>query len=160
MKCITYCGKHILVRKEIAAAISKSKKKMRYQEKHKRDHFEIDMENETVRVIPSREDSYDRLLDEKLLGFSAECESVDNIAFQKMLREELQIVINQLSVADQHLIRLLFWDDLSEKNAAEMLKITQQAINKRKKRILRKLKRILETTENGLLKSFLIGLSI
>ncbi len=61
-------------------------------------------------------------------------------------REEDQILkraLNQLSVEDHQLIRRLFWDEADQRGVAATLHISQQSVSRRKARVLRQLRRLL-----------------
>lgn len=53
--------------------------------------------------------------------------------------------LSQLSSEDQLLIRRLFWDDADQRRLAATLQISQQCVSKRKARVLRKLRRALNS---------------
>jgi hypothetical protein len=57
--------------------------------------------------------------------------------------ESLRSALLELSFADQWLVRELFWNGMSEDKVARNLKITQQAVSKRKSKIIRKLRHLL-----------------
>lgn len=58
--------------------------------------------------------------------------------------EELYKVLSLLSEDEQYLIKQLFFEERTERGLAEELKIYHNAVHKRKNRILKKLKNILE----------------
>ncbi len=71
----------------------------------------------------------------------------DNIPSQvesKLMYEALYEALSILPDDEEALIRKLFFEELTERNAAEKYGVSQAAINKRKARILKKLKKILE----------------
>ena len=57
--------------------------------------------------------------------------------------DSLRCALLELPFADQWLVRELFWNGMSEDKVARNLKITQQAVSKRKSKIIRKLRRLL-----------------
>jgi predicted transcriptional regulator len=57
----------------------------------------------------------------------------------------------QLPSADQWLVRRLFWDSVSQDKVARNLKITQQAVSKRKRKIIRKLRQLLRDARAAML---------
>ena len=57
--------------------------------------------------------------------------------------DSLQGALLELPFADQWLVRQLFWNSVSEDKIAQNLKITQQAVSKRKRKIIRKLRQLL-----------------
>jgi DNA-directed RNA polymerase specialized sigma subunit len=63
----------------------------------------------------------------------------------------LQCALLELPFTDQWLIRQLFWNSMSEDKVARNLKITQQAVSKRKKKIIHKLRHLLGDARAALL---------
>ncbi len=94
-------------------------------------------------MIPSREDSYERLLEEHNLPADEQAD-VENIVLRKILRKQLHEAIRNLEEGEQYLIIQLFFMDRSERELAEELGLSQKAVNKRRHKILRKLKKFLE----------------
>ena len=67
--------------------------------------------------------------------------------------DSLQCALLKLPFIDQCLIRELFWEKTSEGSLATNLKISQQAVSKRKRKIILKLRRLLSETRVTLLLS-------
>lgn len=59
------------------------------------------------------------------------------------LKDSLQSALTELSQADQWLIRQVFWNETTEDQVAKSLNISQQAVSKRKRRIICRLRRLL-----------------
>ena len=55
----------------------------------------------------------------------------------------LKQALSQLSVEDHHLIQRLFWDEAGQRRVAATLHISQQSVSRRKARVLRQLRRLL-----------------
>ena len=53
------------------------------------------------------------------------------------------MALKQLSEDEWVIIKMLFYDEMSERDTAKVLGISQVAVNKRKHRILKKLKKII-----------------
>ncbi len=68
------------------------------------------------------------------------CETVVNAVMVDRLKAALPL----LSDSEQELIQAIFFDGLSEREVGARLGITQSVVNKRKARILRKLRKIIE----------------
>ena len=66
--------------------------------------------------------------------------SIDELVVRKMETDKLISCIPLLEQEEQHLIRDLFYDGLTERNAAKKYGVSQVAIHKRKLRVLKKLK--------------------
>ena len=128
---------------EVIAVLRKTERQMQYQEYDiKAERTVIDHKTQTVLVIPSREDSYERLveLDEQ---FEAE-NKTEEIVIQKIVYEQLHHAISLLSEDEQYLIKQLFFEERTERELDEEYQLSQNAINKRRKKVLSKLKRFLE----------------
>jgi len=65
--------------------------------------------------------------------------------------DALRCALLELPLADQWLVRQLFWNSTSEGNVARNLKITQQAVSKRKRKIIRKLRQLLRDARTATL---------
>jgi DNA-directed RNA polymerase specialized sigma24 family protein len=67
--------------------------------------------------------------------------------------DSLRYALLELPFADQWLLRQLFWNSVSQDNIARNLKITQQAVSKRKRKIIRKLRQLLRDARATMLLS-------
>jgi DNA-directed RNA polymerase specialized sigma24 family protein len=67
--------------------------------------------------------------------------------------DSLRCALLELPFTDQWLVRQLFWNGMTEDKVARNLKITQQAVSKRKKKIIRKLRHLLRDIHAALLGS-------
>ena len=67
--------------------------------------------------------------------------------------DSLRCALLELSFTDQWLVRQLFWNGMSEDKVARNLKITQQAVSKRKRKIIRKLRHVLRDAHAAMLLS-------
>ena len=67
--------------------------------------------------------------------------------------DSLGCALLELPFADQWLVRQLFWNSVSQDKVARSLKITQQAVSKRKRNIIRKLRQLLRDARTSLLLS-------
>lgn len=138
-------GQFIEVTDEVYAAYMQGDRKMRYFENDlKSERTVLDKNGQVVQVIPSREDSLDRLMDENARQFSHSDESVENVVLRKMEQDKLHTALSQLSPEEQSLIWALFFEERSESELAAELGISQPAVYKRKIKILKKLKLFLE----------------
>ncbi len=129
---------------EVIEVLRETERKMQYQEYDlKAEQTIIDQDAQEIRVIPSREDSYERLLEEHNLPADEQAD-VENIVLRKILRKQLHEAIRNLEEGEQYLIIQLFFMDRSERELAEELGLSQKAVNKRRHKILGKLKKFLE----------------
>ena len=97
-----------------------------------------------MQIIPSREDSLDRLVDENARQFSDEQESVESVVLLKLEVDRLHTALSLLTPEERALIQALFFDERKESELAVELGISQPAVYKRKMKILKKLKIFLE----------------
>ena len=116
-------------------------------------YFEHDLKTERLvrgengqieQVIPSREDSLDRLVDENAQQFSDDHEDVESRVLQHLEVDRLHIALSKLEPQELALIQALFFEERTESEIATELGISQPAVYKRKMKILRKLKFFLE----------------
>jgi RNA polymerase sigma factor, sigma-70 family len=105
------------------------------------------VKRETVTFIPSAEDSFDRLSD---LGteFATDEKSIEDILITREDVEKLRAALEKLTDDERRLIGELFFtqdcEGLFESEIGEILGITQQAVSKRRAKILNKLKNFIE----------------
>lgn len=138
-------GQYVEVTDEVYAAYMQSDRKMRYFENDlKTERFVLGKEGQVVQIIPSREDSLDRLMDENAQQFSGGEESVENIVLHKLEVDKLHTALSMLTSEEQALIQALFFEEHTESELAVKLGISQPAVYKRKMKILKKLKSFLE----------------
>ena len=129
---------------EVIEVLRETERKMQYQEYDlKAERTIIDQEAQQIRVIPSREDSYERLVEQDV-QFLDEGEQVEDQVLRKVQCEMLHKALLLLSDEEEELIRLLFFEERTEREVAEIMGIYHNAVHKQKKRILRKLKNILK----------------
>lgn len=130
---------------EVLAALRASDRQMRrFENELKTERFEADNEKQVARFIPSREDSYERLVEEDRLQFADEEMSVeDAVEYREMIRYLYQ-ALAQLEVAEQALIRADFFLMKTEAECAKTAGISQPGYRKRRDRILRKLRKSLK----------------
>lgn len=138
-------GRYVEVTDEVYMAYTQSDRKMRYFENDlKTERFVLGKEGQVVKVIPSREDSLDRLMDENAQQFPGDEESVENTVLHKLEVDKLHTALAMLTPEEQALIQALFFEERSESEMAVELGISQPAVHKRKVKILKKLKLFLE----------------
>lgn len=129
---------------EVIAILRTTERKMQYQEYDlKVERTIINQGNHTVTVIPSREDSYERL-QEQAVQFGEEAESVEETVLRNLQYEKLHKALSLLSEDERELMDRLFFQGQTEREVAENMGVYRNAVHKRKNRILQKLKKILE----------------
>ena len=139
-------GKSVEVTDEVYDAYMKGDRKIRY--------FEIDLKTERmhikgcdrIAVVPSREDSLDRLMDDQAYQFSDDSEGVEEFVLRKVSYETLYEALDKLSKDEQTFVFAMFFENKTEREFAALMGITQPAIHKRKIKILDKLKNFLKNS--------------
>lgn len=90
---------------------------------------------------------YDALDCEDFLGadiIADTSDSIEEIYERKELTEIVRNSIFQLAPRDQELVRMLFYCCMTETEVAAQMNISQSAVNQRKNRTLKKMKKFLE----------------
>jgi RNA polymerase sigma factor (sigma-70 family) len=129
---------------EIIKVLEQSDRKMEYQQYDlKTERFRVHYATQTVICIPSREDSYDRLLEEDR-QFAADGESVEDTAVKTVMIEKMLECLTLLTPTERELVTALFFEGKSERQLAKQSGVPQRTINDRKKKILGELKKLLE----------------
>lgn len=141
---IDYRKKYPGLSDEIVKALQKSDRKMEYQQYDlKVDRYKADKVAGTVIHIPSREISYDMLLEESR-QFQMESESVEDQAVTAVMVERMMVYLRTLPLEERNLIRELFFRNKSERQLSAETGIPQMTIHYRKRKILKKLRKLLE----------------
>lgn len=128
----------------VIEVLEKSDRKMEYQQYDlKVERCHIDSLNRAVTYIPSREDSYERLIEENR-QFAVDGESVEDAAVKAVLIEKMLSSLMLLKQEEQELIKELFFKGKSEYQLAAETGIPRMTIHNRKRRILSHLKKLIE----------------
>lgn len=134
-------GIAVEVSDEIYKILKKSDRRIKYVEKDlKETRYIINQKKATVKEIPSREDSLDRLTEIGKDFADSNSDFQDSMVLKIMLDEALA----RLSDEERYLITQLFYFGRTERELAAELHQTQQNINKIKRRILCRLYEILK----------------
>lgn len=129
---------------EVIAVLRTTERKMQYQEYDlKVERTITDEQGQIVEVVPSREDSYERLLemDEQ---FAEDAASVEEQAIHNILIQQLHKALSLLSEDERLLMEQLYFEGRTEREIAKERGVYHNAIHKQKNRVLDKLKKILE----------------
>ncbi len=138
-------GQFVEVTDEVYTAYMQGDRKMRYFEADLKSERPVYGSNgEIKQVLPSREDSLDRLMEENARQFAAAAESVEDVVIRKLAVDKLHTALMQLTKEERDFICALFFDEKTESEVAKGLGVSQQAVHKRKSRILKKLKNFFE----------------
>ena len=114
----------------------------------KEEYFTYDLKAEkfskkTVSFLPSREDSYERLLEANQQFVIQEVSVQAQV--EKLLDVEIvRKALSFLNPEEKELINLLFYQEKTEQEVGILLHISQQAENKRKQAVLIKLRKLLK----------------
>lgn len=128
---------------EVIAVLKMTERKMQYQEYDlKVEQTIIDEEKQTVTVIPSREDSYERL-SETAVQFVDQTQGIEEQVIHRLEVKQLYKALSLLSDDERYLIKQLYFEERSERDLAKEMGIYHNAIHKQKKQILARLKKIL-----------------
>ena len=92
---------------------------------------------------PSREDSYERLLEKNQQFFSNDKLPEEQLLHMLLLKQ-LENALHNLSTDELALIYALFYQEQTESQLGKALNISQAAVNKRKSKVLKKLRDFFE----------------
>ena len=142
---IYYNGQFIEVTHEVYTVLIKSDRKIKYFENDlKEEKIILDKKGTVVEIIPSREDSLDRLQDDNERQFADNSDSVEEIALRNLRYEQLHNAISMLKPDEQALIEALYFNFLTQNDYAKQIGLSQQAVSKKRTKILKKLKIFIE----------------
>lgn len=128
----------------VIIVLRQTERKMKYQEYElKKEKFLVNQKENKVTCIPSREDSYERLLDMEY-QFIKEQPSVEEEAIRAIMYEKLYKALRMLKKEDRDLLIKFYFQERSEREIANQLGLSQNAINKRRHKILKRLYQIME----------------
>lgn len=136
-------GQAFEVSKELYEAYYKGQRKEKYfTHDLKEEHTRVDKETGRIFTIPSREDSYERLLETEK-QFAEEAEDVMETAIRAVMLEKLNEALHTLTDDEKAIIYALFYQEISEAELAKQLGIARTTLQSRKYKILEKLKNLL-----------------
>lgn len=139
-------GKQIEVSPEVYDLYIKSDRKNRYfTDDLKTEKVIVNQDKETVTFIPSREDSFDRLMDENKVQFVDESEDVEDKALKNLMIEKLLKLLKELDSDEWGIIDAIYYKGKSEREFSAETGIPQKTVNYRKRKILAKLRKLLES---------------
>ncbi|OUQ79812.1 sigma-70 family RNA polymerase sigma factor [Flavonifractor sp. An100] len=112
-------------------------------ERHTRTLDEKDIRN--GKVSYSDLDTKETLGEEMVPDLAAE--SVEDRAVKNVLLQKLRLCLTMLPLEEQKLIYALYYEELTEREYAQQIKLSQRAVNKRRHKILKKLRAMLKIKE-------------
>ena len=137
-------GQRIPVSEEVYREYRHAEDKERYfMGKLKKGRTKVNQETQEIQYIPSRELSYEQLV-EKDWQFTASGDSVEDRVVRAAMMEKLQAVLHSLSAEELALLNELFYLEKTEQEVAGLYAVSQNTIHYRKKRLLDKLRKMME----------------
>ena len=111
-------GQEFEVSRELYEAYMKGYRKEKYFiHDLKKERRRVDEKTGKVRMVPGREDSYERLLEAEKC-FMAEAESVGDAAVHAVMLEKLSEALHMLTLKERRIIYSLFYKEISETQPA------------------------------------------
>ncbi|MDY4098332.1 MAG: sigma factor-like helix-turn-helix DNA-binding protein [Lachnospiraceae bacterium] len=136
-------GQSFEVSREVYEVYYKGQRKEKYfMEDLKREQKRKNPKTGEIMVIPSREDSYERLLEAEK-QFVSDTESVEELVMRGIILERLDYAMKKLTKEELAIIYALFYQEISELELAKQLGIPRTTLQSRKYKILEKLKKLL-----------------
>ena len=136
-------GQSFEVSREVYEVYYKGQRKEKYfMEDLKREQKRKNPKTGEIMVIPSREDSYERLLEAEK-QFVSDTESVEELVMRGIILERLDYAMKKLTKEEVAIIYALFYQEISELELAKQLGIPRTTLQSRKYKILEKLKKLL-----------------
>lgn len=130
--------------KKVIQELKKSERKMQYQEYDlKEEKIIVDQVMQETTIIPSKEDSIDRLM-EINYPFKDGSEELEEQAIKNVLLDRLGKAVQALSAKEQRLIADVYVWEKTERQIAKEYGISQNMVHKRKKHALDKLRKLLK----------------
>ncbi len=136
-------GQTFEVSRELYEAYYKGRRKEKYfTQDLKQERTRVDQETGQITVIPSREDSYERLLEAEK-QFAEDAEDIEDVAIRAVMLEKLAAAIHTLTDEEKTIIHALFYQEISEVELAKKMGIPRTTLRSRKDKILEKLKELI-----------------
>lgn len=137
-------GQPIPVSEEVYREYYRAENKERYfMGRLKKGHTTVDLDTQQIQYIPSREVSYEQLLEQDW-QFAAPDASVEDKVVRSDMLEKLEAVLHSLSAEELALLEALFYLEKTEREVAGLYDVSQNTIHYRKSRLLDKLKKMME----------------
>lgn len=139
-----YENKHFIRLHAMVLEVSEKEYKDFYKNARRQRYLtEEAISNRTISInVPLRNEDDSEEMPEDIIADQAQ--GVEEQAEMMILSDKIHAAISLLSKGEQKLIQEIFFDEMTERDLAEIYEVSQVAIHKRKKRILKKLKKILE----------------
>ena len=136
-------GQTFEVSRELYEVYYKGRRKEKYfTQDLKQERTRVDQETGQITVIPSREDSYERLLEAEK-QFAEDAEDIEDVAIRAVMLEKLAAALHTLTDEEKTIIHALFYQEVGEVELAKRMGIPRTTLRSRKDKILKKLKELL-----------------
>ena len=133
------------VKPEVMRVLRSSDRKMRYMEQQlKASRFVVDQKSGIAQFFPGRESSLEYMAEENHQPVVDERPGPEEQFLHSERLRQLWITLEGLTDAERKLIHALYFEQMSERQFSQIVGVSQQAINYRKRKILSKLRRVLE----------------
>lgn len=137
-------GQPVEVSEAIYKAYIQGERKMRYFESDLKTERAVYYPDGTIkRLVPSKEDSFDRLVDENYIQFADDSAAVEDIIIHNEEINKLRAAMDSLSKKQKDLLYLRYWQSMSQAEVAKIIGTTQQSISYQERKILSLLKKFL-----------------
>lgn len=90
-----------------------------------------------------KEYSYERMIEDGMQIADPE-KLIEEIVADKLMLDKLFLALEMLSEDERDIIQYLFYDERTERDIASEFQIAQQTLHKKKNRILKKLRHLIE----------------
>jgi RNA polymerase sigma factor (sigma-70 family) len=140
-RLIKICDEKIPVSEEVYQAFYKGKRREKYMQNDvKVGRIDVDMENQKVTFVDSKEDSIERLLEQGVC-FQDE-QAVEDIVCDNAMLLLLSKAKEILDEEELKLINAVYDQELTYRQVGEMFNISHVAVQKRHNKVLDKLRKI------------------
>ncbi len=137
-------GKPVPVSEEVYREYYRAEDKERYfMGRLKKGHTKVDPDTQEVCYIPSRELSYEQLVEQDW-QFAATDDPVEDRVVRAAMLEKLQAILQSLPSEELALLEELFYLEKTEREVAGLYAVSQNTIHYRKNRLLDKLRKMME----------------
>ena len=134
----------VKIQPEVMRVLRASDRKMRYMERGiKTEQVTEDPATHAVTVLPQREDSLERLIEEDRKQFA----SADDLEEQVLFRERIDLIrkaVGKLKKNYRRIVYYRYWKDLTQEEIAQKLSMTQQGVSYLERQALLQLRAMLK----------------
>lgn len=137
-------GQPVEVNEAIYKAYIQGERKMRYFESDLKTEHTIYYPDGTIkRLVPSKEDSFERLVNENYIQFADDSAVIEDTIIHNEEINQLRGAMDSLSKKQKDLLYLRYWQNMSQAEVAKIFGTTQQSISYQERKILSLLKKSL-----------------